>query len=295
MHFKIPSLLFTALFGLIWNSSAAQGPSSEEKSLCWEISGNGLSKPSYLFGTIHLIPKKDLIISKNAKKAFESCNTLAMEVDLEMDKETKEKVAKSTFIEDNKSLEDILTKEQWEYLQKYLKDSADMSGIKVTLFKRIKPFYFSSLILKEMLHDEESYEETFAKMADKKKMKKVGLELVTEQLAILDSVPMDQQIKALMDGISNGKSPKREYQRLIEIYKNQDLNGMSLMMKEEAPSIDQFEERFLNRRNRNWVPKIEQLASENATFFAVGAAHLGGEQGVISLLRKKGYTVKPIY
>ena len=70
MHFKIPSLLFTALFGLIWNSSAAQGPSSEEKSLCWEISGNGLSKPSYLFGTIHLIPKKDLIISENAKKAF---------------------------------------------------------------------------------------------------------------------------------------------------------------------------------------------------------------------------------
>ncbi len=295
MHFKIPSLLFTALFGLIWNSSAAQGPSSEEKSLCWEISGNGLSKPSYLFGTIHLIPKKDLIISENAKKAFESCNTLAMEVDLEMDKETKEKVAKSTLIEDNKTLEDILTKDQWEYLQKYLKDSADMSGIKVTLFKRIKPFYFSSLILKEMMHDEESYEETFAKMADKKKMQKVGLELITEQLAILDSVPMDQQVKALMDGISNGKSPKREFQRLIDIYKHQDLNGMSLMMKEEAPGIDQFEERFLNRRNRNWVPKIEQMAKENATFFAVGAAHLGGEQGVIALLRKKGYTLKPIY
>lgn len=295
MYVKLPALLLTTLFGLFWTNLKAQAPTGEERSLCWEISGNGLTQPSYLFGTIHLIPKKDLIISENAKKAFENCKVLAMEVDLEMDKETKEKVAATTIIPDNKTLEDILSKEDWEYLQKYLKDSADMSGLKITLFKRIKPFYFSSIILKEMMDDEESYEETFGKMADKRKMKKVGLELITEQLAILDSVPMDQQVKSLMEGISNGKSPKREFQRLIDIYKRQDLNRMSEMMKEEAPGIDGFEEKFLFRRNRNWIPKIEKMATENPTFIAVGAAHLGGEQGVISLLRKKGYSVKPIY
>jgi uncharacterized protein YbaP (TraB family) len=295
MYFKLPTFLLTALWGILWTGAQAQGPGTEEKSLCWEISGNGLSKPSYLFGTIHLIPKKDLVISDNARKAFETCSTLAMEVDLEMDKETKEKVANSTIIPDNKTVEDLLTKEEWEYLQKYMKDSADMSGIKITIFKRVKPFYLSSIILKEMISDEESYEETFGKMADKRKMKKVGLELITEQLALLDSVPMEQQVKSLMEGISNGKSPKREYQKLINIYKNQDLNGMSIMMKEEAPGIDQFEERFLNRRNRNWIPKMEEMAKKESTFFAVGAGHLGGDQGVISLLRKKGYTVKPIY
>lgn len=295
MNFKIPTLLLSTLFGLLWNQVHAQAPTSEEKSLCWEISGNGLTQPSYLFGTIHLIPKKDLIISDNVKKAFDNCKVLAMEVDLEMDKETKEKVAASTIIPNDKTLEDLLSKEDWTYLQQYLKDSANMSGLKITIFKRVKPFYFSSLILKEMMEDEESYEETFGKMADKRKMKKVGLELITEQLAILDSVPMDQQIKSLMEGISNGKSPKREFERLIKIYKNQDLNGMSEMMKEEAPGIDGFEEKFLFRRNRNWIPKIEKMAAENPTFIAVGAAHLGGEQGVISLLRKKGYTVKPIF
>jgi uncharacterized protein YbaP (TraB family) len=66
-------------------------------------------------------------------------------------------------------------------------------------------------------------------------------------------------------------------------------------MIEEGNDIPDFEERFLNRRNRNWIPVMENLMQKNPTFVAVGAAHLMGPNGVISLLRQKGYTVSPVH
>jgi uncharacterized protein YbaP (TraB family) len=51
---------------------------------------------------------------------------------------------------------------------------------------------------------------------------------------------------------------------------------------------------LLYNRNRNWVQKLKTIMSEKSVTIAVGAGHLAGEKGVIKLLRKEGYTVKPV-
>jgi len=270
----------------------AQAPA--ESCLLWEVSGNGLATPSYLFGTIHLIPKKDFKIDKATQTVFDKCAVLALEVDLNMDKETKEQLAAATLLPDNKTLEDFLSAADYSYVSAYVKDSLNVSSIKWMLFKRVRPFFLSSLLMKEISGKTESYEENFMEMAKKRDMPLVGLESVLYQMRMIDSVSLDKQMSMMLDGFRHGKDIRKEWQELVSIYKNRDLAGMQKLMVEEGRDMPDFEERFLNRRNRNWIPVIENRMKQNATFIAVGAAHLMGEQGVISLLRKQGYILRPI-
>ena len=67
-----------------------------------------------------------------------------------------------------------------------------------------------------------------------------------------------------------------------------------MMIDSEGGVIKDEQSVFLDNRNNNWVPQIETLIKNNRTFIAVGAAHLGGPNGVIRLLEARGYTLKPI-
>jgi uncharacterized protein YbaP (TraB family) len=271
----------------------AQAPT--ESCLLWEVSGNGLTAPSYVFGTIHLIPKKDFVMDASVKKAFENCKTLALEADLNMDKETRDKLAVSTLLPDNKTMEAFMSVADFDFLTAYVKDTLQVSSIKWMLFKRVRPFFLSSLLMKEISGKTESYEERFMDMAKKRDMPLIGLESVLYQLSIIDSIPVERQVTMMLQGFRSGKDIRKEWQELVQIYKNKDLPGMQKLMIEEGNDIPDFEERFLNRRNRNWIPVMENLMQKNPTFVAVGAAHLMGPNGVISLLRQKGYTVSPVH
>jgi uncharacterized protein len=273
------------------NLIMAQAP--VEKSLGWKITGNGLNKPSYLYGTIHLIEKKDFFLSANTKKAFKETNMLALEIDLNMDKETKQQVATATLLPDNKSLKDFMSESDYQVVEKYLKETVKLGVLKMMVYQRIKPFFLSGLLLKEQLGKTQSYEETFQKMAKKKPQ--VGLEGITDQVNLIASVPVEKQVRTFVQGIRENKDAVKEFQKLIDVYKRQDLQEMNRLTVEESTDFENFQEEFINKRNRNWIPVIKNLIHKDQVFIAVGAAHLGGEEGVISLLRKEGYIIEPIY
>jgi hypothetical protein len=79
----------------------------------------------------------------------------------------------------------------------------------------------------------------------------------------------------------------------VQLYKDQDIEGMQRQASED-PEIAGFEQILLINRNRNWIPVMERMMAEKPTFFAVGAGHLGGANGVLQLLKTAGYTVEPI-
>ena len=81
---------------------------------------------------------------------------------------------------------------------------------------------------------------------------------------------------------------------MLNLYLNEDLEGLYKIVSEESDAIPEFNHNFLVVRNKNWIPVIEKNISSNSFFIAVGAAHLPGENGVIQLLRSKGYSVEPI-
>jgi uncharacterized protein YbaP (TraB family) len=81
---------------------------------------------------------------------------------------------------------------------------------------------------------------------------------------------------------------------LAGIYKKQDIQKMEKMLEDDA-GMDQFKDLLMYRRNKRWVAPMIEIMRNKPTFFAVGAGHLPGEKGVISLLRQAGFTVEPIY
>ena len=92
---------------------------------------------------------------------------------------------------------------------------------------------------------------------------------------------------------SDSAKTREEFDKLINVYLKGDLKGMSNQMADTSLPKS-FEEVFIHRRNVVMANGADKIIRKKSAFIAVGAAHLGGEKGVIELLRKKGYTVKPV-
>ena len=118
------------------------------------------------------------------------------------------------------------------------------------------------------------------------------LETLEYQMSIFEKISIEEQIE-MFSSEKMDKDILEKYMKLIEAYKNQDIEKLQLMFEEDK-SLVEYEDDFLTKRNNNWIPKIEELLKKQSTFIAVGAGHLSGKNGLISLLKKKGYSVKPV-
>ncbi len=249
--------------------------------------GNSIS---YLYGTIHMMPEDQFQLSSSLLEAFESCSTLAMEVDLNMDFSAKIALAQQTILPNGQTLKDITTPEQYTKIVRYCLDSCGMTKKKIKRYSRLKPFFFSSAMLQDQLKNTKSYELEFQKLAEKAKKTMMGLESIQVQMETINTVPLNDQVSMLMDGIQN----PQQYDGMLDAYLAEDLDALYKSVIAESQNFPNFIENFLNRRNRNWIPVISSQVERGATFIAVGAGHLPGEQGVITLLRNAGYTVTPV-
>jgi uncharacterized protein YbaP (TraB family) len=132
-------------------------------------------------------------------------------------------------------------------------------------------------------------------MTNKKKIK--GLETMAYQAGVLDSIPYKLQAEQLVSYINNMEKTRemdQELQEMMDAYRTQDLAKLEQLMMKTDMGISNFTELLLFRRNRNWVEKLKTLLPAQQLLIAVGAGHLPGDEGVISLLRKAGYTLTPI-
>ena len=263
----------------------------KEKSLLWEISGKGLTQPSYLFGTIHLICPADFSLSDSLKYTFAKTQQLALEIDMD-DPRLMGTMAKTMFMADGKTLKSILSENQYAQLSQFYKDSL---GMDIASFARAKPFMMMGPMFNKILGCEpQSYEIFLMSLAVKQKSEIIGLETIEEQMAIFDTIPYDRQSEMLITMIDKLPETKNEFHELVELYKKQDLQSLyNLTLKSEF-GMDGQDEVMLFKRNQNWINRIDKIVHEKPTFIAVGAAHLGGEKGVIALLRKDGYKVRAI-
>ena len=281
------SILGSILFSLFATFSFAQ---TAENALLWEISGNGLTKPSYLFGTFHALCEEDLIFSETFKDKFAKTKQVCMEVDVS-DKMAQLKVMKDMFMAEGKTLQDIMSKEDYEQVTTFFKDSLNQN---LDAYKRMKPMMISSITIKNLLGCKpQSMEEELLKMAKKQKSKSLGLETLAFQMTIFDKMPYEEQAKGLIETAKNYAEAKKEFAKMLNAYKTHNLSEIYEMTL-NSDDTKGIEEDLLYKRNEDWILKMETFAKEKPTFFAVGAGHLAGERGVIELLRKSGFTVKAV-
>jgi len=298
----------TAVMSLfILGVANAQTKPETPKSVLWEVSGKDI-KTSYIFGTMHLMPKDDFLIDAPTKKSFDAAEQAVFEIDM---KDMENPMALmgmmgKMMMPGDTTIKDLISDEDY----KLLKSKFDASGFPLEMMQNMKPMFLSMLTDGDAMKglsgtpggDDEknktmSYELEFSKLAKTVNKPTAGLETMDFQMGLFDSIPLKVQADMLVDGLKNKNDGKDEMKDMVKIYLNKDIEKMSGLISQDKSSknsMASFEAMFLNNRNANWISKIEKLMRDKSSFIAVGAAHLGGAKGVLNLLKLKGYTIKPL-
>lgn len=263
---------------------------SQDNSLLYKIEGNGI-QPSYLYGTIHILPQKDFNLKDKVKAAFDASELIVLELDMD-DPGMQVEMMKNAMMEGDATLDQLLDKEHYAKLDAALKEAL---GMGVAPFNKMKPFMVSSMLLMKYVGEQPaSFEGTFVQMATAAQKEILGLETVTEQLDIFDKIPYQDQADDIVEMLDDPEGMEDMYADMVETYKKEDITEMYEMMDAYFSGDQNAIDNMLHNRNKNWIPKIGEFAKKQPTFFGVGAGHLGGELGVVALLKKAGYTVTPI-
>ncbi|MCP9767323.1 TraB/GumN family protein [Lacihabitans sp. LS3-19] len=264
---------------------------SQERALLFEISGNELMKPSYIFGTFHLLCKDQFGLSDNLKSKIENSQQLVLELDMD-DPKMMMSMMNGMKMKGDSSIKDLLEPAKYDFVNSYFQDSLKMP---LKMMEKVKPMMLYSMLMPKLLGCEAvSLEMELVALAKKQKMEVLGLETSAFQMAIFDKISYKIQAKMLYETIENSDKSRKELHELMDAYVSKDFLKMQQLIEDSSDSFEGLEDELLKDRNLDWIDKIETFAKEKATFFAVGAGHLLGEEGVLSLLKKKGYIIKSI-
>lgn len=262
-----------------------------EKSLLWKISGNGLEKSSFLFGTIHMTC--DASLDQDVLKALDDTTLLVLELDMD-DPNLQMDMMKGIYMKDNKTIKDLVNEDDYLILSTFIQEQL---GIPLEALGNMKPFFLTAMFYPKLLGCPiQSYEMALMTVAHDQEEDVLGLETVAEQMQVFDKISYkDQAADLLRSAKDNLTYDKEMFQKLLEVYNNEDIQAMDEMIKTDKNlTTSKHRDKMLDGRNKNWISKIEEFSKKQPTFFGVGAAHLAGENGVIQLLRDAGFTVKAI-
>ncbi len=276
-----------------------------ENSLLWKITGNGLEKESYLYGTIHIIDAESFFWPKNTMESFNKSEKVVFEIDLDEMSDMGNIMGMMTkvMMKDGMTLKKLLSDEDYDIVNEHFKEM----GLPMFMLEKMKPMFLTIFAEGDMdlasMQDPDnattkSYEMEFYELANNTEKEVFGLETMDDQIALFDSIPYSDQATMLVESIKAGSEAKdgeeSELEKITKMYLDQDISSMVSSIEAEDSELAGFEDLLLNDRNQKWIPLMSSYMKEGPTFFAVGAGHLAGTQGVINLLRSVGYELTPI-
>lgn len=267
----------------------------------YKIEGNGLAKPSYLFGTHHLAP---LAVAEKlgAGTLMGECEQVVGEIDMTQDQMQLAAVMQPHMMAPaDSTLSKVITPADMAVIGPEFKKWAPMPGLELGMLEPMKPMAVTTMISVTMAQqampgfDPAQQLDTWFQTAGVKNGKKVvPLETVERQATVLfDTTPISYQAEALVELLKDPAKALDMSKRLTRAYEEQDLDKM-LALSEEENQHPEFMVALLDNRNADWLAKLPAIMNDGPSFIAVGALHLAGKKGLVEGLRKAGYTVTPI-
>lgn len=276
--------VLTAMFGcaVSWANAAS----------VWKVSSPG-GGTLYLGGSVHALRRQDYPLPPAYSRALDASVSMALEVDEKAVIEASRTISKAGEYARNDSLKNHVDPRTYAYLRKLF----GLLGIPEDKFSRYRPWYLALLLEAPSLHgrsEELGVEQYLIGRAHTNHKPVVGLETAREHAEIFSGLT-DKQGEAYLllefipqsEGITNAES--------MQAWRKGDADLVAREFHEAYRDFPSLAVRLLDNRNRNWIPKMENyLQSGKPCFVVVGAAHLGGPNGVIALLRARGYTVEQL-
>lgn len=274
--------------------------------LLWKVEGNGLSKPSYLMGTHHFAPAAFIDSVKGLNDAIASCDAVYGELhkDSLMSEAAQQKMMHAMVAPADSTLDRVLTPEQYAVVKKVVDKYLGAYGVQIEYLNMLKPVGLSSQLeamQAQVCFPDFDHDAQIDVMVQKKgvSLGKLlgGLETLDDQIQALFMSPIRVQAEALYEMCASDDEFQEAVNELSAAYINEDLDGMyRLIVEPDKGSVPTEEEleALIWGRNRKWVEKLKVLMPQMSVMTCVGSGHLPGEQGLINLLRKAGYTVTAV-
>ena len=273
--------------------------------LLWKVSGNNLGRPSYIIGTYHFAPASMIDEIPGMQQAFEGCDIVLGEIDKEELTSTKAQMgmAQAMIAPLDSTLDKLFTPEDYAIVEKVFDKYFGNMGVKLSQMKNLKP---SAISVQMQAMQAVKYFPSFdpndlIDMAVQTRANEMGkpsggLETIEEQTKLLFNAPLTEQAEDLLDACKKDDLFMVQSSALVEAYMAQDLAKVEEVMTNPEIGGDDAEamDALIYERNRNWVEKLVKIMPERAALVCVGAGHLPGEQGLLQLLRDRGYTVEPM-
>ena len=300
----------------------------------FRVSGNGLKKPSFLFGTIHTLPGSLLDSIPSYQKAEAKCQQLFAELDITDQQKRSEFInsgQEALMLPDSMTIYDLLTPEQLEllktvmakeYREMFLARTTDEEAkarmteeafyktaeVSLEQMKHLMPLAFSSTIDVFISTSFATFsgtiiDQTCIERAKERNMTIGQLDQIEQDSVAKMRETLMQNIPAQVDTLVNvlntfeqRKQRGVEQKRFIEKCKEYWMAGDYESFVQLCDETDFVEKspQVLKVRNEKWLPKIQEAMKESPTMFAFGAGHLVGPSGVVQMLRDAGYKVKQL-
>lgn len=299
---RFPRLVFVLLCALLLVSCAshAAAPAVQHRvtasrfdhGLLWKIEAPG-AKPSYLFGTIHVDDPRVTALPAPVGSALDGADRFVMEALLDGDSLTQ--MAKAMYFDDGRTLEQVIGRDLYAATLKALK----ARGIPDANVEKQKPWAVMMALSMPAPETGEFLDLVLETRAAKQGKPVAGLETMAEQIAVFNDLPMPDQVALLKETVRTQPELEKDYGELIRAYLARDLRRLSEISDKHDPEEDRLyrtvTDRLLTRRNARMQQRMAPFLKQGNAFIAVGAAHLGGDTGLLNLLEQAGYRVIPIY
>lgn len=280
---------------------AAATPNSH--GLLWKIEKPGI-EPSWLYGTMHLTDPRVLKLSAPAEAAYQAADKIIIETDEILDPKGPLKIMAESpelmMFTDGTTLEKIIPADKIAAVKAALSER----GIPLSSVNKMQPWMLTSMLALpacEMARKKQGVAFLDVQLAEeaRKNGKEIGgLETIRDQLGAMASLPSQFHIDGMIEMLALGPKMKDIFETMTVLYVQGDIGMIFPLMRSVSPdgtasgqNYAEFEEKMVNARNRTMADRAEPILAKGNAFIAVGALHLPGEQGLVSLLKKQNYTV----
>ena len=259
----------------------------------WKVSKGG--NEIYLGGSVHLLKESDYPLPEEFDAAFALSQKMVFETNIGKleDPQMAQKVMAKAMIEDNKTLSDILSEDVYKALEA---ETAKMS-LPIAALERFKPSMvivtMSGIQMQKMGITADGVDKHYYNKSNAEGKELAYLETVDEQLDVLMNMGKGNEDEFVKYSISDMNSMDDVLNDLIATWKDGSSKVMKEQLKEMEDSYPDIYESLLVNRKNNWMPKIEDYFNDDQTeFVVVGSLHLHGKDGLLQMLKDKGYKVK---
>ena len=275
--------------------------------LLWKVSGNGLGRPSYIFGTHHMAPSSMIDQIPGMEQAIEGCDIVVGEIEKDslMAPEVQARMAQAMVAPLDSTLDKLYTPDEYRIVEQVFNKYFGTMGVKLSQMTNLKPSAISTQLQAMQsikyfpnFNANDLIDVKVQERANEAGRPSAGLESIQEQIDLLFNGSLTDQAKGLLETCRQDEFFQSQSVALCDAYMAQDLDKLKSVMTEATQGGDSETEADLDaliyNRNRMWAEKLKVMMPERACLVCVGAGHLPGEQGLLQLLRQAGYTVEPM-